>query len=948
MKLSLDSKSQSASRRIALTFLASAILVLLACAAGWFTSRDAAADSSARAGESRQDAAQRPAPVPNAGDTCAAATVINPAALPFLEDSTTAGAANNIDPGPGGCGVGPGSIGAGPDVVYSFTPTATDTYTIGATPFAPGFDISLYVVTNCANPSGTCVAASTPRDFGLGEFATPVLTAGTQYFIVVDSPNASGSGAFHFSLRRALVSNDTCDTPVVIEPSRLPFISRTTTFGAANDLNPGVGCLPTNLSGSGRDVVFQFTSPDTQLYEVTVTPVANYNASVYIVTSCPGLNGCTSADVGGGGDPEVLRRNMPVGVTFFIVVDGFQGDAGDFTISLVPTIPKAPDAPTNLVATVISATQVDLTWMDNSNNELGFRVLRSLNGFDFFEIGSVGSNVTMFSDTTVAPSTTFFYEVVAFNNFGTSAPSNIADATTPAPPPPPVAKISVVPDMIDFGSVGPSQAAEATVTISSVGGVDLVVSAISDPAAPFSIVNKPGLPLTINPGGNVDLTVRFAPLAAQMFASSFSIVSNDPMTPSVNVNLTGIGTAAPVPNLEVTPPVFDFPGGSSSTNAEFKNTGDADLLISSFILPRAPFALTGIPALPATLRPGESFIGTVSFSPASFGVFDGSFIVISNDPDGLLRTVRLRGTSTATNEALKLRAPTLATSIAGATTTLNVLAANGTNTDIRLQATAVTGGTFTDRGNGRGDLVFSPAADATGRVFVTYTARDSANRVKALQGIITILGNTDTHRVQVMWTLATASPNAPTDVLANDLAVTPLAAASAEAIAPADAPGLIGYLVHRSLTPGVPPALSNVVGIALTGQSSFVDTVPAPATSSQAFFYTVSAFYGSGTESAASNETSSAPRIVNLRYKGKALRFNAANSNVGTGAVLLVDGGSEMFNLERSGDLIIVNKNARSTPGGLRVRDIFKTGSSHTVQVRNANGVVSTVVTLAR
>src|SRR5215216_1387067 len=78
-----------------------------------------------------------------AGTDCATATVINPSSLPFTEDSTTVGAGNDIDPGFGGC-----ASGQGADVVYSFTPAATDTYTIGVTPTSGTFDISLYVVTD--------------------------------------------------------------------------------------------------------------------------------------------------------------------------------------------------------------------------------------------------------------------------------------------------------------------------------------------------------------------------------------------------------------------------------------------------------------------------------------------------------------------------------------------------------------------------------------------------------------------------------------------------------------------------------------------------------------------------------------------------------------------------------------------------------------------------------
>jgi hypothetical protein len=94
--------------------------------------------------------------------------------------------------------------------------------------------------------------------------------------------------------------------------------------------------------------------------------------------------------------------------------------------------PTLPVAPTNLVATPISVSQVQLTWSDNANNETDFRVER--NGV---EIATVGANVTAFADTGLQPQTTYSYRVRAHNAKGFSAYSNTAQATTFAPPPPP-------------------------------------------------------------------------------------------------------------------------------------------------------------------------------------------------------------------------------------------------------------------------------------------------------------------------------------------------------------------------------------------------------------------------------------------------------------------------------------------------------------------------------
>ncbi|HET9532559.1 MAG TPA: choice-of-anchor D domain-containing protein, partial [Blastocatellia bacterium] len=679
-------------------------------------------------------------------------------------------------------------------------------------------------------------------------------------------------------------------------------------------------------------------------YIITATPVGNYNLTAYVVTNCSTFSSCTAGDIVGAGSEEVIRRPLNAGTTYFIVIDGFQGDAGDFLLRVEPASFFVPAAPSNLTATVVSDTQIDLSWQDNSDNELGFRIERSQDGFNFTEVGAVGSNVTEFSDTTAFANTTFFYRVLAFNSFGNSNPSNIADATTQPPPPPPVPVIMVSPDSIDFGSVGGSQPATATVTVSNAGGTPLVITGIAGPASPFSIVDPPQIPATVAPGGSLTLTVRFAPTGAQVFTGSFTIQSNDPAQPLFTVNLRGVGTSAPVPNLEINPTILDFPGGSGSLFIEVKNSGDANLIISSISNPAAPFSLSGV-STPVTLQPGQGFILTVGFFPASQGVFQGSFNVVSNDPDQLLTVVRLRGTSTATNEALKLRAPTLVTAVAGSTVTLNVLASNGTNSDIQLQATPTPGATFTDRGSGRGDVVFSPAASASGTVLMTFTARDSANRIKTVQSAITIVAAADSHEVQLGWTAPETATNPPTAVTASDSNITPLAAG--QDVAPAVAPGLIGYVIYRSQTSSTPTALSNIVGVAGANQTTFTDRVPVPSTSSQTFFYVVTAFYQTGTESGPSNQASTGPVLAGLQFKKKTVRFQAENSNVAVGAVLIVDG-RETFNLSRNGSFIQVDKNARSTPGNLRMRDIFTPGSTHTVQVRNPNGKTSASQSLSR
>jgi Fibronectin type III domain len=89
-----------------------------------------------------------------------------------------------------------------------------------------------------------------------------------------------------------------------------------------------------------------------------------------------------------------------------------------------------PAAPSNLVATAMSSSQIVLSWRDNSTREDGFQIQRSRDGVDFTLIASRGANVTTFTDNGRMAGTTYYYRVRAFNAGGNSELSNIARATT--------------------------------------------------------------------------------------------------------------------------------------------------------------------------------------------------------------------------------------------------------------------------------------------------------------------------------------------------------------------------------------------------------------------------------------------------------------------------------------------------------------------------------------
>jgi len=99
-----------------------------------------------------------------------------------------------------------------------------------------------------------------------------------------------------------------------------------------------------------------------------------------------------------------------------------------------PTAPspaqQPPAAPTNLGAATISATQINLDWQDNANNEGGFRVYRAEGQKAFALAAQVPANSTSYQDKNLKCNTQYRYRVTAVNAAGESAPSNTVEAYT--------------------------------------------------------------------------------------------------------------------------------------------------------------------------------------------------------------------------------------------------------------------------------------------------------------------------------------------------------------------------------------------------------------------------------------------------------------------------------------------------------------------------------------
>lgn len=79
----------------------------------------------------------------------------------------------------------------------------------------------------------------------------------------------------------------------------------------------------------------------------------------------------------------------------------------------------APLAPTNLTGVLLNS-QVTLSWVDNATNETGFKIERKVGAGTYSLISTIGSNITTYTDASVATGQTYTYRVYSYNAIGNS------------------------------------------------------------------------------------------------------------------------------------------------------------------------------------------------------------------------------------------------------------------------------------------------------------------------------------------------------------------------------------------------------------------------------------------------------------------------------------------------------------------------------------------------
>ncbi len=241
--------------------------------------------------------------------------------------------------------------------------------------------------------------------------------------------NASADG-FTFTLQRAsataiggsggALGYQGIGTSVALKFDLYPTVSETGLYqnGAAPETVGALNMLPNIDTHSGHIISCSLQYNGTTLTQTLTDTVTNGVYSHVYTVNIPAVIGGNSAWVGftgaTGGETAIQ-------------------DIRTWTFTTVPSSP--PAAPTGLTGTPASGTQINLAWIDNSNTEDGFKILRKVGAAGTYSpLTSVGANVTAYMDTALNPDVDYYYQVVATNGAGDSGAAGPVLVHTPVPP----------------------------------------------------------------------------------------------------------------------------------------------------------------------------------------------------------------------------------------------------------------------------------------------------------------------------------------------------------------------------------------------------------------------------------------------------------------------------------------------------------------------------------
>jgi hypothetical protein len=188
-------------------------------------------------------------------------------------------------------------------------------------------------------------------------------------------------------------------------------------------------------------------------------------------------------------------------------------------------------------------------------------------------------------------------------------------------------ELTISPSALNFGNVTVGSSASLPATLTA---PDASVTISSDQvSAEFAILGLT-LPVTIQAGQSLPVTIQFTPSASGAASGQAQFNSNAENSPAAQ-GLSGTGVAQTSRELTISPSSLNFGDvtvGSSASLPATLTAPDAAVTISSDQV-SPEFAVLGM-TFPVTIKAGQSLPVTIQFTPSASGAASGTAQFVSN------------------------------------------------------------------------------------------------------------------------------------------------------------------------------------------------------------------------------------------------------------------------------------------------------------------------------
>jgi hypothetical protein len=194
-------------------------------------------------------------------------------------------------------------------------------------------------------------------------------------------------------------------------------------------VSPPASLAATAIAFNQIDLNWQDNSLNESGFEVQRSTTGSSGVFTVVGTTGPGAT--SYSDFGLAGSTQYCYRVRTFRTT------GHKNTYSDFSSVACATTPFAPvpAAPSTVAAIAQYGYAINVTWLDNSSDETGFRVERAASSAGPWAIvGNLSANTTALFDNQVPIEQQVCYRVFAVNSYGDSKPSNIDCTAIPATP----------------------------------------------------------------------------------------------------------------------------------------------------------------------------------------------------------------------------------------------------------------------------------------------------------------------------------------------------------------------------------------------------------------------------------------------------------------------------------------------------------------------------------